>query len=219
MSVVVVDIKRSKEIAFGSACEHGNIQYALNLLVHNPTLDISAENEFAFRYACSNGHLHVAQWLLKIKPNINISAENEHAFCYACSNGHLYVAQWLLKIKPTLDISADNEEAFRSACINSRVEVAQWLQSLQPFRYVITIENNKITHYHVIKHLLYFEEPVELKEEDTICPVCSENGVAVQTVCKHNYCTNCLTKWLSSHSTCPYCRDPINNVFRIRQVE
>ena len=177
-------------------------------------MDISADNEGAFRYACSCGHLKVAQWLYQIKPTLNISADDEYAFRYACSCGHLKVAQWLYQIKATLNISADDEYAFRYACENGRWDVARWLQSLCPDRYLIMMDNNEYK-YEIIKLLQYFEETVSLTEADPICPICSENGITVQTVCKHSYCTECLTKWLSSHESCPYCREKIEKVFKI----
>jgi hypothetical protein len=97
--------------------------------------------------------------------------------------------------------------------------VAQWLHSLRPELYSLTFTNKKITNFQIVPSFLqYFEETVQLtKEEDTICPICSENCVTVQTKCRHNYCKDCLHNWLlaSSTHTCPYCRDPIYKVYRI----
>jgi RNA polymerase subunit RPABC4/transcription elongation factor Spt4 len=56
---------------------------------------------------------------------------------------------------------------------------------------------------------------VKPPEDTATCPICTENAVEVQTTCNHHYCKDCLTQWLSSHETCPYCRETIDKVFRI----
>jgi ankyrin repeat protein len=214
-----LDISAEEDHAFQRACENGHLEVAQWLYQIKPTLDISAEEDYAFQWACANGHLQVAQWLYQIQPTLDISAENEQAFRSACGRGHLHVAQWLYQIKPTLDISVENDAAFRSVCIHSNLHFAQWLQSLRPDRYSLTIMGHKINYYQIIQPLHYFEETVQLfDEEDKNCPICAENRVTVQTVCKHNYCRDCLTKWLSIHKTCPYCRDPIDKVYSISNI-
>ena len=196
-----------------------------------PELNDISIMKFAFYEACLKGHLEVAQWLYQMKPTLDISEDDELAFRWACAYGHLDVAQWLYQIKPVLNISADDEYAFHTACSCSYLELAQWLQTLLPDRYFIRIENGRIiyqrttTHWVVYnrtdtqiqnpKPLQYFEETVSLTEADPICSICRENGITVQTVCKHSYCTECLTKWLSSHESCPYCREKIEKVFKI----
>ena len=209
--------KLTYEEAFRWSCMNGDLLAAQWLCQIRPALN-EYGNENIFNNICAYGHLQVAQWMYQIKPTIDISADNEQAFRSACLYGHLQVAQWLLDIQPTLDISADDDDAFRIAYYDGQLHIAQWLQSICPDRYLLTIENHKMTHYQIMKPLQYFDETVSFKEEDNVCPICTVNCVAVQTACKHSYCKECLTNWLSSsHSNfaCPYCREKIEKVFRI----
>lgn len=43
---------------------------------------------------------------------------------------------------------------------------------------------------------------------DTQCPICMEDNVPVMVklACQHTMCIKCCQSWLSSHSTCPFCR-------------
>jgi hypothetical protein len=45
------------------------------------------------------------------------------------------------------------------------------------------------------------------KDTPIQCPICLEvqDKVVKRTLCKHDFCTGCITKWLSSHKTCPIC--------------
>ena len=189
---------------FTNACFTGNLTIAQRLYQIQPTLDISAKDECVFRRCCYRGHINVAQWLYQIKPTLDISVYNEQPFMSACMRDHLQLAQWLYQLKPAF---ADNDEHYYVAHFNNSLQILQWVHSLYPHRYKL-----KIT------ILEYFDETVQsslIQEEDKICPICIDTCVTVQTYCKHNYCTECLTKWVSSHQTCPYCRDPITKVFQI----
>ena len=227
------DLKNKIEQAFYHSCSNGHLEMAQWLYQINSTLSIYTQEE-SFRRACQYGHLPVAQWLYQINPSINISAQNEYAFTYACSKGHLEVAQWLYQIKPTMVIP---QETFHNVCSKGHLQVAQWLYQINPTLYTYNTVYESIVpwvgyHYGIlevaqwlqslfpdrlfIQSLIYFDETVQLlQDEDTICSICTEKSVTVQTHCKHNYCKDCLTKWLSSHSTCPHCRDPISKVYSI----
>ena len=177
----------------------------------NPPWIFQQKNEYAFRWACKNGHLVVAQWLYEIKPSLDISAENEYAFRMACVKGHLDIAQWLYQIKPTLDISVDNEYAFQYACEKGYLEIAQWIQSLNPSKYVIKVDNNKITYY--IRHTINKSNTILHKEHLDICSICSESLCDIQTSCNHTFCESCIETWFNSNKdkTCPYCRNCLIN--------
>jgi len=209
--------------AFQDACSSGRLEVVqwLYQILQPRLLDL------AFRNACSNGHLQVAQWLYQMNPSINISALEEYAFRYACINGHLEVAQWLYQIKPTLVI---HEDVFKNACSKGQLQVAQWLYQIKPTLYTYAVYESIVPWIEYSYRLLevaqwlqslcpdglFLNGTVQLRqEEDTTCSICTENSVTVQTHCKHNYCKECLTKWVSSHSTCPYCRDPIRKVYSI----
>jgi hypothetical protein len=45
-------------------------------------------------------------------------------------------------------------------------------------------------------------------EENIECTICLETeGTLVPTTCGHKFHTNCLMEWLSTHDTCPVCRN------------
>ena len=61
----------------------------------------------------------------------------------------------------------------------------------------------------------HIKQQVESKinyTDDDMCPICYEdfnsgNGVVLH--CKHSFHLSCITKWLSTETTCPYCRTEI----------
>lgn len=50
---------------------------------------------------------------------------------------------------------------------------------------------------------------VKLDSLETLeCPICleiQENVIIKRTPCNHDFCVSCITKWLSTHKTCPIC--------------
>jgi hypothetical protein len=211
----------SLDMLFQTACRYGQLEIAQWLYYEiHLYLDISAGNEEAFRYACQEGHLKVAQWLYQIKPTLDISADDEFAFRWACYNGHLEVAQWLYQVMPTINISVCNDNIFRFACCSGHIDIAQWIQSLNPNKYVIKVENNKITYYN-IQHIntITKSNTILHKEHIEMCPICSESLCNIQSSCNHTFCESCIQTWFNSNQdkdkTCPYCRTClINAVFQ-----
>ena len=136
---------------------------------------------------------------------------------WACENGHLHVAKWLLQIKPNINISAKNEHAFRWACKNGRIHVARWLSTLNS-SYQVQIRNNNIISYHIKKQLPIDKTTIISINniEDTVCPICYEKPINLQSNCKHSYCTECIQKHYKNHSSCPYCRQQISVFYNIR---
>jgi hypothetical protein len=52
-------------------------------------------------------------------------------------------------------------------------------------------------------------------DEIEICMICQECDVECETICKHNFCYECLQSWIHksfpSRQYCPYCRADIGN--------
>ena len=49
---------------------------------------------------------------------------------------------------------------------------------------------------------------VTLKKGEAVeCPICLEVQCkkVKRTLCKHDFCIDCITRWLSTHKTCPIC--------------
>ena len=60
------------------------------------------------------------------------------------------------------------------------------------------------------------------------CPICLTNTELCTTNCNHNFCLDCLQKWLKKKKTCPNCRKRIetftyknitNRLFYINNLE
>jgi hypothetical protein len=203
---------QQKQNLFTYACKKGVLELAQRL-VHFP-IDIHAYDEVAFRSACFNNHLELAQWLtLTCCSPINIHVYDESVFRCACYNGHLEVAKWLVdytnSIHSPIDIHALDEYAFRYACKKGHLEVVQWLVSLCPEMYSFEIVNGKIK-YHIEKKL---KRLPSMSTFETTCSICLETPSNCQTVCKHDFCYDCLNTWFQSKNTCPYCRSNISECF------
>ena len=58
------------------------------------------------------------------------------------------------------------------------------------------------------------------KDNNDIFP--NENISNIKTKCNHLYCEDCITSWLDTRTTCPYCREHLNleeDLFKIEVVE
>jgi hypothetical protein len=42
------------------------------------------------------------------------------------------------------------------------------------------------------------------------CVICYNKDCSVTTNCGHQFCDECLIKWIKDNPTCPYCRHPFN---------
>lgn len=79
-------------------------------------------------------------------------------------------------------------------------------------------ESNQVRDYRkdiLIRHLQSSVEMLSIEnrslrgsEENIECTICLESeGTLVPTTCGHKFHTNCLLEWLSTHDTCPVCRN------------
>ena len=198
---------------FLEACENGELLSAKELLALHPTIDISGNKNHAFRMACKNNHLPVVKWLA---PLITMDVSYyEKSFRIACQDGHLAIAKFLLLSKPTLDIYSNNNNAIRLAFQNNHIRVSDWLESLSP-NYSIILENIIVENYRRLDHVINNSLPmhseiiyIECSDEDKECTICTTNNINLQTNCKHNFCTECISEWYDLHKTCQYCRADI----------
>lgn len=51
------------------------------------------------------------------------------------------------------------------------------------------------------------------------CSICLTNKSTIITICNHQYCINCINKWLLLKDNCPYCRRELCNddIFKIEK--
>ena len=231
------------ESAFRVACQDGHLALAKFLLLSKPTLDICSLNNKAFRLACRNNHLRLVKWLTPLITLVDNSCY-EKSFRIACQEGHLDITKVLLLTKPTLDIYSNNNNAIRMAYGGNHVRVSNWLWSLNPHHYNIIevniVEENRrrINHHdieeniieeniieenyrrlnHNIKKTLPMHSEIiyiECSDEDKECTICKTHNINLQTNCKHNFCTECISEWYDLHKTCPYCRADITQIKKL----
>ena len=98
--------------------------------------------------------------------------------------------------------------------------------------YLYTIRANNVIRKDIVwleDKVKLFDLPVEIengiirkvvvldKEKvETQCFICSSAEIQLQTNCKHNFCKNCVYKWLERSSKCPFCRTEITDLLCIR---
>ena len=92
------------------------------------------------------------------------------------------------------------------------LEIATYLKNFNPEEYTLEIKDNQIYYsiklFHVHHDILYITQ----KEK---CSVCYDKDVQNQFGCKHRFCISCIKEWLNYNNICPYCRQPIKDVYMI----
>ena len=51
-----------------------------------------------------------------------------------------------------------------------------------------------------------------------ICPICYIKEVNITTICRHQFCNECIEKWKAILSTCPYCRSSLLPEITLRNI-
>ena len=92
------------------------------------------------------------------------------------------------------------------------LEIATYLKNFNPEEYTLEIKDNQIYYsiklFHIHHDILYITQ----KEK---CSVCYDKDVQNQFGCKHRFCISCIKEWLNYNNICPYCRQPIKDVYMI----
>jgi hypothetical protein len=91
-------------------------------------------------------------------------------------------------------------------------------QQLMPNSWIeLIIQNNNHKSEEDIKKL--FTDNAILMGNNVECSICYENDCDYQTNCEHNYCKECIEKWLLQNNTCPNCRQEIKECNKISVVD
>lgn len=53
-------------------------------------------------------------------------------------------------------------------------------------------------------------ENIEGENIDRHCGICLEDNATHKTSCRHKFCYNCITSWMTNNPICPECRAPID---------
>lgn len=217
-----IDICQKNNLIFKSICRANNVEMAKWLFSLKPDMDIYEDDFYLFYDACIYGRLELAQWLFSLKPDLDISKNEEELFRDVCENNHIFVVKWLLSIKPDINIQVQNHIIFRTASENyfEKEELIHWLISLFPHLYGLEIDTETGESLPIILHS---QRNFEYKEIDEVieCSICWEVKSTMITSCNHQFCKECLTKWLKKSSHCPNCRNTIeddNTIFIIKNL-
>jgi len=210
------------------SCNNSDLDMVQFLLECKPTIDISYNNEECFRTACINGNLELVTFLLEFKPTIDITANDDEAFKYVCNNGSLEFDRL------NDDISL-NEYQANLIGLSILIEIAELLVSIKPNKYSIhttilnhniayTINNityttNNISNTMLQQNTIIFTTDIIYISEIDVCSICKEHDNDIQTNCKHNFCTSCICSWLIINNTCPFCRQSIDCLNKIKLTE
>ncbi len=83
------------------------------------------------------------------------------------------------------------------------------------YHYVVNEDGSITTN---IEYILNVSNTKSVKDVNS-CNICLEEESSIVTICDHQYCKNCIQKWLNVKEKCPYCRQKLlfNNFFYIKK--
>jgi hypothetical protein len=153
----------------------------------------------AFIHACENGKgLFLAKWLYYT----NYLSKNIIQ-CAFYNSYDIHTLKWLYSIE-YIPIRKNNSY-FIERCLNYDLVILDWLCELFPnYSYCIVdgVLEYKIDLYKVLTH-------IEKKE----CCICLETNSNSMTLCKHDFCYNCINEWYKKNNSCPMCREKMEEVY------
>jgi hypothetical protein len=189
---------------FLTVFKKGYLEIAKILFIFELSLNIKIR---AFITSADNKHLHLIKFLFDQIPNIDITPLNV-TFRTACVNDDFDMAQWLFETRPDIDIKTNNHTAFIMSCTNKQINIARLLNSLNPLEYEITIVDDKLISWKIVKILkIKSTNSIKIKPDEIMdCLICHATLSNVITICSHMYCKTCISDWYKINETCPTCR-------------
>ena len=172
------------DIMFTNSCIGGHLE-TCKWIYSFGKIELS---QFTFNYLCQLGNLDILRWIYDTV-EIDIHYDNELAFITSCEYGKFDVAQWIYSLG-NVKIEANGNQAFLGACHNNHIDIVYWLKSLRPDKYIITIENNILTSFKVIRvvNIRGYKTIDQIK----MCPICYDSNSEIVTDCNHQYCKDCF---------------------------
>ena len=109
------------------------------------------------------------------------------------------------------------KQIFIRACDNNNIIIAKLFVEILPNKFYISIEDDEIVDYFVLKTLPIDSITLTIKStiDDSICVICRDATSDIQTNCLHLFCNDCISQWYSKNESCPYCRSELTSFNRV----
>ena len=159
------------------------------------------------------------KWLYETRLDIITDSTIKRSFETVCLYGKNEQISWLIRQRPELFDDDFLDNVFKklcSKCMDSQcsifgyifkylVETALWFQSYRPERYQVktkySYNQRGLDSYKIICDV----KPIAVSTIET-CSICYSDESNVMTKCEHQFCSDCIEKWLACKKTCPMCR-------------
>lgn len=192
--------------------------------------------KYMFLKQCKNIHPN-SEWIelcLDTFPELTITDEE---FCLLCKhsmiNKSTYYTKQLKTIylkRPDINIEHNDHEIFRYAALNNNISLCLWLESINAKysvetnlsswnRYHYTMQNIVSNHeYKIISFKIkdVFNDDFVSKENKETCVICYEKTEELNPQCGHSFCSICLMKSMKTSCLCPFCRQIIRSVKKVK---
>jgi hypothetical protein len=171
-----------------------------------------ADLEDALFMKCEDDkNLPILQWFYEVKPAIT------EYFCSIFRSAYRrdcnLICRWIYSIQP--DIITDH--MFIEICETRNLDAVHFFNELHPDRFQFTEnDDGSITsNIHDLDINTLQTKTIKLVKT---CLVCFDVPSTIVTNCNHQYCTDCINKWIKRSHSCAYCRNslvPKCDLFRI----
>lgn len=213
-----VDIHYNDEEPFRMACYYGNMEVLEQLVewgnMMQYPIDIHANNDEAFKLACSNYQMHIINKLFELSimspQKIDFSHDNYVVISELLTDNKFDIARKLFQLDPRQTLTGLVIHSYKIPLNAEKVFVEKSLEVYNVFR---DLSEEIIKNLPLWIRKIYLKNRLkmalsELPEDKNPveCLVCKDKMTTNVTLCKHQFCMECLEQWIKKSSTCPYCR-------------
>ncbi len=234
---------KSDTYPFAFSCSNGHLDVAKWLYSIHPDIDIFDDEYDTVHFVIECEQIAIFDWLFSIKRNDIIESRKDictlaarigktailqhfysvypditkifrKIFIEACNRGKINVILWIYSIQPHFDISKYQTAAFNYVCENKYMDIVEWFHTRNPakFQYIQNMDGTVTPNIQIV-----IEGSKEVDEIQT-CSICLYSVSTIVTNCNHKYCMSCITEWCKKNTSCPYCRNDVQekNLFYIK---
>jgi hypothetical protein len=187
----------------------------------------------SFNMAVIHGHINIVKYIIRNYPNIklvgklrlaivndkeyvvdillpHIKCKLDHKLIYfsaSCQSGNVNMVERFLDINllnkidiNTLVIDILNNEYFDIFILITKYIKPNMRIVLENNEFSDDILNKIYNHYNIFN---WKDIKLQLTTE---CSICQSNTSNIKTPCSHEFCKDCIEKWITTNLSCPYCR-------------